>query len=161
MNLSVDALPMLALVAAVMVVAAKGRSGEPAWGLERQAAGHALVAVGFCLLPLGVDLVVQDTVTTLHIVCALLGVQLLVHGARSMRLGRHQGEEWAMGGAMALAARSSSVIGMLIGLLQFGVFAAWGVHRELHVYLGGIAWHIVHAAVLLLEDFTAGGPRDS
>ena len=160
MNLSIDTLLFLALIAALLVVAAKGRSGEPAWGLERQAAVHGLVAIGFCLLPLGLDLVLQDSVTTLHVACALLGAQLLVHGVRSMRLGRFQGEEWAMSGPMALAARTSAIIGILIGLLQFGVFAAWGVQRELNVYVGGVAWHIVHAAVLLLEDFTAGDARE-
>ena len=100
---------------------------------------HAVFAVVFCFLPSIVNVVVQDAVTTLHITCALLGAQILAHSLGVMFFSTSD-----------LIARLSLLFGVLIGLLQFGAFTDWGVHRELELYIVGVIWHIIQAGVLFV-----------
>jgi len=98
---------------------------------------HALFAVLFCLLPMLVNVVVQDSVATFRLCCVLIGIQIVIHTLGIMRLpttGR-----WAKG---------LISLGLAVGALQFSVFSAWGVQREVEVYQFGIVWHILHAGYL-------------
>ena len=100
---------------------------------------HAICTVLFCLLPALVNLVVQDAVLTLRICCALLGVQMVAHAVGVMRFAT---SDWL--------ARVLLLFGLLLGLTQFAVFTAWGIHREFEIYVAGIMWHILQAGVLFV-----------
>ena len=100
---------------------------------------HAIAAVAFAFLPSIIDVVVQDVTTTLHIACAILGVQILVHCGAVAFMSSNTG-----------LARLAMLIGALIGLLQFGVFTDWGLQRELAIYVVGIIWHILQAGTLFV-----------
>ena len=100
---------------------------------------HAVFAVVFCFLPSLVNVIVQDAVTTLHITCALLGAQILVHSIGVMFFSTSN-----------LIARLTLIFGILIGLIQFGAFTDWGINRELELYIVGVIWHIIQAGVLFV-----------
>ncbi len=100
---------------------------------------HAGMAVVFCLLPIMLNVVVQDVVTTLRLACTILGVQILAHSGYVMFFLSHaRTSRWVM------------LIGLLIGLVQFAVYTDWGVHREFDFYQLGIAWHILQAGVVFV-----------
>ena len=100
---------------------------------------HSVCAVLFCLLPTLVNLLVQDVVTTLHICCALLGVQIVAHCLAVM------GFRTTSRGALALL-----MLGLLLGLVQFTAFTDWGVQREFDIYQVGVMWHILQAGLLFV-----------
>ena len=100
---------------------------------------HAIFAVLFCLLPMLVNLFVQDAVTTLRICCALIGVQMIAHSLGVMRMA-----------TSSRAARLLLFFGLLLGAVQFSVFTSWGIHREFAIYQVGIVWHILQAGVLFV-----------
>ena len=100
---------------------------------------HAICAVVFCLLPSIIDVVVQDMVTTLHIACALLGTQMVVHSLAVMFFS-----------TSAVLARALLSFGVVFGLVQFLAFTDWGVQREFQFYTVGIIWHIFQAGVLFV-----------
>ncbi len=100
---------------------------------------HAIAAIIFCLLPMIVDVVVQDAVTTLHICCAIIGVQMIAHAIGVMFFS-----------TSSLLSRLSLSVGVVFGLLQFAVFADWGAHRELVLYTLGVIWHILQAGLLFV-----------
>ena len=64
---------------------------------------HAVFAVVFCLLPMLFNIVVQDISTTLHILCAVMGVQVVLHSVAVMFFS-----------TTAIGARISLGFGMLI-----------------------------------------------
>ena len=132
----------LAGFSAVVVVFRRGSDGSWLTAHRDQFHGmviHAICAVIFCLLPRMIDIVVQDPVTTLHICCAILGVQILVHCVAVMRFPTL--ELW---GKLALS------LGLVLGLGQFVVFTDWGAHREMDFYVLGIIWHILQAGLLFV-----------
>ena len=100
---------------------------------------HAIAAVIFCLLPLIIDVIIQDVVTTLHICCAVLGVQMIAHAVGVMFFS-----------TSGLLSRLSLSVGVIFGLLQFATFADWGAHREFTLYTLGIVWHILQAGLLFV-----------
>ena len=100
---------------------------------------HAIFAVVFCLLPMLVDVVVQDPSTTLHICCAVLGVQILWHSIGVM-LFKTTGR----------AAKALLSLGVLAGLVQFLAFSDWGVQREFEIYVVGVIWHLLQAGLLFV-----------
>ena len=100
---------------------------------------HAICAVVFSLLPVVVNVMVQDVATTLHVVCALLGAQMIAHCIGVMRFATtDQRTVWFLS------------LGLVIGLLQFAVFIDWGVLREFEIYTVGVIWHILQAGVLFV-----------
>ena len=112
---------------------------------------HSISAVSFAFLPTLLNVVVQDTVTSIHIACAVLGAQIIVHCIAVLG--------FSTSGRSAKIALS---FGFLIGLLQFGAFTDWGVHREMHIYLVGVIWHILQAGMLfvMLVWIPKGNIRD-
>jgi len=100
---------------------------------------HSICAVLFCLLPVLINVIVQDVVTTIHIACALLGVQIVTHSVRVMRLATTR-----------RLTKALLVPGLLVGLLQYGAFTDWGALRELEIYTVGIVWHILQAGILFV-----------
>ena len=100
---------------------------------------HAGVAVVFCVLPAVMNVFVQDAATTLRLCCAILGVQILAHSVGVMRFSTTK-----LWGRVALS------LGIVVGLLQFGVFTDWGAYREFDLYLFGIIWHVLQAALLFV-----------
>ena len=100
---------------------------------------HSVCAVLFCLLPTLVNLLVQDVVTTLHICCALLGVQIVAHCLAVM------GFRTTSRGALGLL-----MLGLLLGLVQFTAFTDWGMQREFEIYQVGVMWHILQAGLLFV-----------
>lgn len=100
---------------------------------------HAAVAVAFCVLPTALNVFVQDAATTLRIACAVLGVQVCLHSLGVMFFS-----------TTSRLAKGLLSLGLLVGLLQFGVFTDWGAHREFDLYLFGIIWHILQAGLLFV-----------
>ncbi len=132
----------LAGFSAIVVVIRRGSDGKWSGRDADQFHGmviHAICAVVFCMLPMLVNLVVQDAVSALHICCALLGVQIIAHCGAVMRV-RTTGS-----GAFYWLA-----LGLVVGLIQFTVFTAWGEFREFEIYQVGVIWHILQAGVLFV-----------
>lgn len=100
---------------------------------------HAVFAVAFCFLPRVIDVVVQDMVTSLHIACGLLGVQIIAHCVGVMLMPTTDRMGYV-----------SLLFGIVVGLLQFTAFTDWGVQREMEIYLLGIIWHILQAGMLFV-----------
>ena len=143
---------LIAGFAAIVVVLRRDKDGG--WDVEdaqrfQGMLAHAAFAVTFCFVPTLVNVVVQDPVTSLHIACALLGVQILGHSVGAMLLSSPRAS-----GYLALTA------GALIGLLQFTAFTDWGVQREFDLYLVGIIWHILMAGMLFLK-LVRVSPKDA
>lgn len=132
----------LAGFAAIIVVLRRGNEGKWTEASADQFHGmvmHALCAFVFCLVPMLVDLVVQDVVTTFHICAALLGTQIILHSIGVMFMSTTE-----------LVGRLLLSLGLVIGALQFTVFTDWGAQREFVVYTGGIIWHVMQAGVLFV-----------
>lgn len=100
---------------------------------------HAVFAVVFCFLPSVINIIVQDIVTTVHIACGLLGIQIIGHCIGVMRLSTSD-----------VKSRVSLAAGLLFGILQFAAFTDWGVQRELEFYTVGVIWHILQAGILFV-----------
>lgn len=100
---------------------------------------HAIFAVVFCLLPMLLNILVQDISTTFRILCAVLGAQIIAHSLGVMFLN-----------TTSKRARFPLALGTLIGIVQFLVFTDWGVQREYEIYLAGIVWHIIQAGLLFV-----------
>ncbi len=132
----------LAGFAAIIVVLKRGNSGKWNAASADQFHGmviHAVCAVIFCLLPMLVDVVVQDVVTTLHICAGLLGAQIIFHCLGVMLMSTTK-----------IDGRILLTIGMFIGAAQFLVFTDWGSQREFVIYTAGIIWHIFQAGFLFV-----------
>ncbi|NKC00700.1 MAG: hypothetical protein GKR90_19705 [Pseudomonadales bacterium] len=132
----------LAGFSAVVVVMKRTTSGKWTRGDADRFHGmaiHAVFAVLFCFLPTLINVLVQDPVGTMHVACAVLGVQIVGHCIGAMRLG-----------SSGLVAKISLFVGVLFGLLQFTVFTDWGVQRELELYIVGVLWHILQAGILFV-----------
>ncbi len=132
----------LAGFSAIVVVLKRGSEGKWQTRHADQFHGmviHAIFAVVFCLLPNFLNFVIQDVVTTLHVACAVLGVQIIAHAVGVMTF-----ETTSAASKMTLG------FGLLVGLAQFTVFTTWGVMRELDIYSLGIMWHILQAGVLFV-----------
>lgn len=132
----------LAGFSAIVVVLKRGALGK--WSLADADKFHGMVihsvfAVVFCLLPSLLNVVIQDVVTTIHVGCALLGIELLAHSIGVMCFST---TDWR--GKIALS------LGFLVGLLQFTAFSDWGVQREFELYTVGIMWHILQAGLLFV-----------
>ncbi len=132
----------LAGFSAIVVVLKRGVTGQ--WTLYdadrfHGMIIHAIAAVIFCLLPMLVDVVVQDAVTTLHICCAIIGVQMIAHAVGVMFFS-----------TSGLLSRLSLSVGVVFGLVQFAAFTDWGAHRELVLYTLGVIWHILQAGLLFV-----------
>lgn len=132
----------LAGFSAIVVVLRRGNDGKWSRRDADQFHGmviHSVCAVLFCLLPTLVNLLVQDVVTTLHICCALLGVQIVAHCLAVM------GFRTTSRGALGLL-----MLGLLLGLVQFTAFTDWGMQREFEIYQVGVMWHILQAGLLFV-----------
>ena len=132
----------LAGFSAIVVVLKRGVEGKWSALHADQFNGmviHAIFAVVFCLLPLLLNILVQDVSTTFHILCAVMGAQIIVHSFGVMLLN-----------TTSKIARISLAFGALIGITQFMVFTDWGVQREYEIYLAGIVWHILQAGLLFV-----------
>ena len=100
---------------------------------------HSAFATFFCLLPALVNLVVQDTVLTLKVCCALIGLQIVSQAVLVLRL--------PSSGKLATGAM---IFGLLLGLSQLLIFTAWGENHEINFYQGAIIWHILQAGLLFV-----------
>ena len=132
----------LAGFSAIVVVLKRGVEGKWSALHADQFNGmviHAICAVVFCLLPMLLNIVIQDVSTTFHILCAVLGAQVIGHSLGVMFFS-----------TTSKSARFSLAFGTLIGIAQFLVFTDWGVQREYEIYLTGIVWHIIQAGMLFV-----------
>ena len=132
----------LAGFSAIVVVLKRGAEGK--WDAVDADRFHGMVihstcAVLFCFLPSIVNVLVQDVVTTLHICCAILGVQIVLHCIGVM-----------FSLTTNLAGKISLAFGFLFAAVQFAAFTDWGTHRELEFYVLGVIWHIIQAGVLFV-----------
>lgn len=132
----------LAGFSAIVVVIRRGNDGKWSGQDADQFHGmviHAICAVVFCLLPLVINLIVQDAVTTMHICCALLGAQIIAHCVAVMRFSTTGRKAFYL-----------LLFGLVLGLAQFAVFTEWGAFREFEIYQVGVIWHILQAGVLFV-----------
>ena len=132
----------LAGFSAIVVVLKRGVEGKWSALHADQFNGmviHAIFAVIFCLLPMLLNILIQDVSTTFHILCAVLGAQVIAHSFGVMFFN-----------TTSTAARLSLAFGVLIGATQFLVFTDWGVQREYEIYLTGIVWHLIQAGLLFV-----------
>jgi hypothetical protein len=133
---------VLAGFSAIVVVLKRGVEGKWSALHADQFNGmvvHAIFAVTFCLLPMLLNIFVQDSSTTLHILCGMLGAQILGHSLGVMFFQ-----------TTSKSARFSLAFGVVVGATQFLVFTDWGVQREYEIYLTGIVWHIIQAGLLFV-----------
>ncbi len=100
---------------------------------------HSAFATLFCLLPALVNLVAQDTVLTLRVCCALIGLQIISQAVVVLRL--------PSSGKLAVG---TMLLGLLLGFSQLLVFTPWGEGLELRFYQGPIIWHILQAGMLFV-----------
>ena len=132
----------LAGFSAIVVVLKRGASGQWSASDADQFHGmiiHAIAAVVFCLLPMIVDVIVQDPAATLRLCCAVLGVQVILHAVGVMSFSTTG--PWA---------RLSLSVGLVIGFAQFAAFTDWAATREFALYVLGIVWHILQAGLLFV-----------
>ena len=131
----------IALAGFAAIVVLLRRDSDGAWSSDHADQFHGMIlhAISGVVFATLINVVVQDPVTSLHIACAVLGVQVLVHSIAVMGF-RTSG--WV--------ARVSLSLGLVVGTLQFAAFTDWGAHRELDIYLVGVIWHILQAGILFV-----------
>jgi hypothetical protein len=100
---------------------------------------HSCGAFAFALLPTLMNAVIQNAEMTLHIAAGLLGTLTLCHAAFVL---------WTV--HTNWIERVLLAGGFSVGLLQWVVFTDRGFEREHEIYLVGVAWHTLQAAILFL-----------
>ncbi len=134
----------IALAGFSAIVVMLRRGADSRWSALDAARFHGMVlhscgAFAFALLPTLMNAVIQNAEMTLHIAAGLLGTLTLSHAAFVLWTVRTNWIERVL-----LAG------GFSVGLLQWVVFTDRGFGREHEIYLVGVAWHTLQAAILFL-----------